>query len=287
MGHRLKHFLTEALPRHPAYMMKDPVVSRLREKSFQSLVHLQHKISALALKIDEEQLNKYIMHDFDPFGDDDDESCTSDSYSDSDEAAARKDIQWENFDGWSFDLPEKLTQPNLSDNKKLGCLQDSFCRVADVSGETEDTSNETFSSSEISFQASDEFEPIYDSYGLEFLRRIASEDVRYETDSEAADSWAQESEIESTVYSVNSTSFGNTCDPARIALKELMINKRQRPQCSKIPPYQEKDNTKAEKGYALSPDNSFDSADEEEIWIAFDPTSTMTGSDFPPDRVSL
>ena len=63
MGHRLCHFLMDALPRHPSYMQKDPLVTSLREKSLQSLVHVQKRLEALALRIDEEQLNKYIVHD--------------------------------------------------------------------------------------------------------------------------------------------------------------------------------------------------------------------------------
>ena len=257
MGHRLCHFLMDALPRHPSYMQKDPLVTSLREKSLQSLVHVQKRLEALALRIDEEQLNKYIVHDFDPFADDDDDDdddedddifshSSSSSCSDLlDTFTGTKDNpQWETFDGWSFDLPDKLTtQPAQPQQRKsLDVLLPRKNLVAtsihsssekqhylDISAETEDTSNETFSSSEHSFQASDDYEPLYQGFGLDFLKRIASEKVRYETDSDADDSWAQEcaSEMESsTVYSA--TSFGPTYDPARIALRELVFNKRLR-----------------------------------------------------------
>ena len=305
MGNRLIHFLVEALPRHPAYMKKDPLVTRLREKSFQSLVQVKKRIEALALRIDEEQLNKYIMHDFDPFADDDDSTSTSscsdlDHFSSSGRShSANDNPQWESFDGWSFDLPEKLTQQR-SNERGLSSSND-----LDVSGETEDTSNETFSSSETSFQASDDYEPIYGGFGVEFLKRIASEEVRYETDSEADDSWAQEceSEVESAIYSTTSQDH-ITCDPARIALQELMLNKRrQLPQYSskrsivEAPTDELDDDNEQHDGsnkenqslnFDLSPDNSFDSEEEEEeIWTPFDPKTLLPSSSVYADRVAL
>lgn len=308
MGNRLCHFLTEALPRHPAYMKKDPLVSRLREKSLQSLVHINKRIEALALRIDEEQLNKYIMHDFDPFADDDDDDSCSSSGSEMDHftqscsnsAIANNDPQWESFDGWSFDLPDKLkrkaNQQMSYDNNNLPP-----CKDVDVSAETEDTSNETFSSSERSFQASDDYEPIYAGFGLDFLRRIASESVRYETDSDADDSWAQEceSEVESAIYSTTSLSL--TYDPARIALQELMLNKRRRqPQYYSghsivEAPTDESDNERSDGGkenhsvnFDLSPDNTFDNEEEEEISTAFRSKSLLPSKPSAySDRVNL
>mmetsp|Transcript_19318 Transcript_19318/g.42014 ORF Transcript_19318/g.42014 Transcript_19318/m.42014 type:complete len:594 (+) Transcript_19318:527-2308(+) len=62
---------------------------------------------------------------------------------------------------------------------------------------------------------------------LDFLRTIACEPVLYETDSEAADSWANT--VEDVLSATNShpclpSSSGvtPTCDPARIAFRELM-----------------------------------------------------------------
>ncbi|CAB9517055.1 expressed unknown protein [Seminavis robusta] len=298
MGNRLCHFLTEALPRHPTYMKKDPLISRLREKSFQSLVGIKKKIEALALRIDEEQLNQFIMNDFDPFADDDDSTASSageaDNFS-SGGIARKEEPQWEDFDGWSFDLPDKMTQVEKNP-EAVEFAQDVSLLVSkdvDESGETEDTSNETFSSSEPSFEAHDEHEPIYDSYGADFLKHIASQDVRYETDSEAADSWAQEAEADMEMYS--SFSLGDTCDPARIALRELMINKRLRPDSpaaakgplpfeDEYPEYQENQSL----SFDLSPDNSFDGDDEQEdIWIAFDPTKSLAKTPAELERVSL
>lgn len=53
-----------------------------------------------------------------------------------------------------------------------------------------------------------------------FLRKVAHEDVRFETDSDAADSWAPNN----TGFNGSEISAGNefTCDPARIAFREIM-----------------------------------------------------------------
>jgi hypothetical protein len=56
---------------------------------------------------------------------------------------------------------------------------------------------------------------------LDFLHQIANEEVPYETDSEAADSWAQ-SPDDSHPLVLSSSGGSPTCDPARIAFRELM-----------------------------------------------------------------
>lgn len=299
MGHRLIHFLSEALPKHPDYMKKDASVSKLREKSFQSLLQIKKHIEALALRIDEEQLNKYIMHDFDPFAEDD---CSTSSCSEAEgeqlslspSTFAQDDSQWESFDGWSFDLPEKMT----SHRRYPEFVKDGhLLKEHDKSAETEDTSNETFSSSEHSFEEfSEDHMPIYNSFGLDFLKRIASEDVRYETDSEAVDSWAQESEIESAVYSMSS--MGDTYDPARIALKEILANKRTRPsqqqssgkQLGFQPDFEgEFDDSKENQSldFDLSPDTSYDSLEEEEVWNTLTSNNGGLRARILMDRVTL
>jgi len=58
---------------------------------------------------------------------------------------------------------------------------------------------------------------------LDFLHKIANEEVLYETDSEAADSWAQTPEESSCHHQTPSSSgLTPTCDPARIAFRDLM-----------------------------------------------------------------
>jgi hypothetical protein len=291
MGHRLCHFLTEALPKHPAYMRRDPVISRLREKSFQSLVRIKKQLDAISLRIDEEELNNFILQDFDPFGDEDDDSCSSGSDADGecssiDSRKRSEGIQWESFDGWSFDLPAKMTQSsNFVEDVSLLSLKDT-----DASGDTEDTF-----SSENSYEDSDGQEPIY-SHGLEFLKQISSEAVKYETDSEADDSWAQEleSELEECASAIQDTSY----DPARIALQELLNNKRRQPskalQHAKnllkeyVPEPLDDSKENQSLNFDLSPDTTFDDNEEEDIWIAFDPTARLAEAPSNAlERVSL
>ena len=57
---------------------------------------------------------------------------------------------------------------------------------------------------------------------LDFLEKIANEEVLYETDSEAADSWAQTPEDSSFTLAPSSSGVTPTCDPARIAFRDLM-----------------------------------------------------------------
>jgi hypothetical protein len=54
------------------------------------------------------------------------------------------------------------------------------------------------------------------------LETIANEEVLYETDSEAADSWAQTPEDSSFTLAPSSSGVTPTCDPARIAFRDLM-----------------------------------------------------------------
>jgi hypothetical protein len=63
-----------------------------------------------------------------------------------------------------------------------------------------------------------------DSRLSSFLQKISQEDVRYETDSEAADSWAPSDpgKNKTTTTTELSTTPSTTCDPARIAFLEIM-----------------------------------------------------------------
>ena len=52
MAHRLKTFLSEALPKHPEYSGKS--TTRMRNKSIKEMVWIEQRMSEIALKIDEE-----------------------------------------------------------------------------------------------------------------------------------------------------------------------------------------------------------------------------------------
>lgn len=60
-----------------------------------------------------------------------------------------------------------------------------------------------------------------DTVRLDFLEQIAGEEVEFETDSEAADSWAQ-GDGDSADRAPSSLGVAPTCDPARIAFRNLM-----------------------------------------------------------------
>jgi hypothetical protein len=71
------------------------------------------------------------------------------------------------------------------------------------------------------FSSSRELYPIH--VRLDFLDKIANEEVEYETDSEAADSWApSDGESLCSGYAASSSADAPTCDPARIAFRNLM-----------------------------------------------------------------
>jgi hypothetical protein len=57
---------------------------------------------------------------------------------------------------------------------------------------------------------------------LDFLQQIASEEVPFETDSDAADSWAQTPEDVKDYLAPSSSGASPTCDPARIAFRDMM-----------------------------------------------------------------
>lgn len=57
---------------------------------------------------------------------------------------------------------------------------------------------------------------------LDFLDRISQEEVVYETDSEATDSWANGGDFGTGGTCLASSSGSLTCDPARIAFRDLM-----------------------------------------------------------------
>jgi hypothetical protein len=150
---RFQRFLESDLPRHPQYVNRDAPTYPL----------LNEVLDQLAIRIDEEQLNKFVDTSMDPeisivdneFDDDDDD--------DEDGVLRRHQDgaqQWETFSGWSFDVPG--------------------------SAETTDDSSSHSQAEHHNSSSSSYVEPRYQS----FLDHIATQSVEYESDSEAADSWA-------------------------------------------------------------------------------------------------
>lgn len=174
MGHRLASFLEFALPQHPEYHQSAYKSRRL--KCHQFLQYILEQIEQVALEIDEIELNAYMDLNFDP--------AETGSLSSVEEV----DGPWHAFAGWEapacvetdtssretssdeeyrFDLPEEREEFPDPDIQFYGIA-------------LEDDDNSNTSDDEVSLQ------PI-----SSFLLKIANEDVVYETDSEADDSWAQ------------------------------------------------------------------------------------------------
>jgi hypothetical protein len=209
MGYRMVSFLTECLPRHPGY--RRPSVNNLRKQKLWELDHLQVCLEALALKIDEEQCNKYA-EDFDPLVHVDN-SDSSDS--EDEEVTAAASNGWVAFADSKNEKPQAdsptstVTTSGTSSFEALDCYSsdDSMPeRKIDFSDYEEDSHGR---------------ESLLDDLSTDFLEKVANEKVEYESDSDAADSWAQGEDAES-VSPTLSSGQGIICDPARIALKTLM-----------------------------------------------------------------
>lgn len=303
MGHRLIAFLSLALPQHPGYLTV--AASANRNNTFRDLIWINERMDEIALKIDEEQLNKFISLEFDPLPDDHDDEdddretgtigispLTSDPFNELEAQSSwnmleiERQSSWESFPSWSAcaaDLPNTTDTDTSSFESELN----STLRDASDS-EREDVATHFIPSSIVSVEKKklnkekkhvkfqlDEIDPTVDKRELaddhkvveledtsdsgiadecgvsdqqqqdhdvlddslysyhdalhvsEFLRTIAEEDVRYENDSEANDSWAQDGD--SKVAEDPSEHIAEprlTCDPARLALREIMNKAR-------------------------------------------------------------
>jgi hypothetical protein len=307
MGHRLIAFLSLALPQHPGYLTV--AASANRNNTFRDLVWINERMDEIALKIDEEQLNKFISLEFDPVPDDHDEDddergtgtigispLTSDPFDSLESQRSwnlleiERQSSWESFPSWdakAADLPNTTDTDTSSFESELnGTLRDAS------DSEREDVAPHFVPSSIVSVEQTkvkkakkrvkfqlDEIDPTVDKSAVaeehmdaadmqdsslyvsadeiettdhqqdheigddslfyyhdalhvsEFLRTIAEEDVRYENDSEANDSWAQDGgdpkdAAEDSEHVAEATL---TCDPARLAFREIMNKARSSP----------------------------------------------------------
>lgn len=237
MGHRLVSFLSVALPKHVEY--RNTAMQSLRNKSFQDLLMIQQEMEALAVKIDEDHLNRYIMN-FDPVQEDDDDSSTSSDESDnlSFSDLAKETDTWESFEGgWSYDLSSGDETPVVTDTDVSADSHDARqChgrrghgarRARD--GDSDDEDDAPDPEPHLDFDEDDEGEEervrdlrysLKDALADSILEQIADEAVRFETDSEAVDSWAQDGD--SNALSGASSGTALTYDPARLAFREIM-----------------------------------------------------------------
>lgn len=229
MGYRLKLFLTDALPNHPEYKSMAPRVFVLRKKSEKRLEWICKRLELIALRIDEESLNTFILRDLNTCIVRDLESQimvstskdtvptitdTSDSSDPSDVTSEEKeasppDSEWERFSGWSLDIPMEATL---------------WKQASEVSFDSDDRLISDSSLSD-SWNSSNSYMWAWDNPKVEdaedaeidtsFLMEIATQEVKYESDSEAVDSWAQ---------GEGSSKPDATDDAARVALKEILNN---------------------------------------------------------------
>lgn len=293
MGNRLVSFLATALPQHTEY--KNTAVKTLAQKSIQDLHWMRQEMEALAVRIDEEQLNHYIQHDFDPVLDDlDDEDSDEDSTdnnhhdhnedTDSDAGGSFSDLvdttrsgghhatSWETFEaGFAFDLSsgdeaapfgtdtdvssvqsheanrdrrDLLRENRSAANRKAApaplplplplpvvavVVEKERTRIAAIIDHVADADIDKYVDLDPDYDDYDEDDcdeevilrySLKDSFATSILNRIADEDVCFETDSEAVDSWAQDGD--SNALSGASSGTALTCDPARIAFREIM-----------------------------------------------------------------
>ncbi len=258
MGNRLIAFLGTALPRHPAYAAS----GAQRTVTQHHLQQIKLDMKRISILIDEEQLNRYITNDFDPLIDDDEEDGDDllRSSADNFEPLA----SWETFAGWScqndsltpgfidtdessqdidsdidfadFDITKRWGTSNIRSDKSI--LNQIDSPVADIYDDDSDDSDDG-RTDPIAMRMKP---PVLTQ---SILRKVAREAVRYESDSEAADSWAQDgncgasdatssSEVGDAATTASSSLYHNhspqaaavapiiATDPARMAFRSIM-----------------------------------------------------------------
>jgi hypothetical protein len=258
MGHRLVAFLGSALPRHPAYVTSTPQ----RAITERHLHWIQDQMQQIAILIDEEQLNRYITNDFDPVieeDDEDEEHQYCDHLCDEGELT-----EWEAFAGWSlhYDIPpggvdtDESSQDIDSDIDFIVLDPQKRAVTSDIIATKTSTADPELHNISLSddedYDTDEENDDMTNPFVIKMkppvlsssiLRKIAREAVRYESDSEAADSWAQDGTCgASDTTSSEVGGCGNTngnpdvgagvlqytsCDPARLAFRAIM-NKHSR-----------------------------------------------------------
>lgn len=209
LGNRMLSFLTECLPNHPGF--HKPSTAALRKESFKQLKRLQSCMDDLAQRIDEEQADSFADN-FDPLRN------TSLDYDSGDD-----DIPQDAANGWvmfSNALKAKEQRAVESPTSTIETTGSGSFDVSDQSSSEDDAVERRIHFSEYDIDSSSSASTlVFVELGTEFLEKIAEEEVQYESDSEAKDSWAQGySEDESSrSSSVEFQRHGIVCDPARLA----------------------------------------------------------------------
>ena len=223
MGHRMISFLTTYLPQHPDF--ESPDVEEEREDSLYQLERLRLCLEHVALQIDEDELNKYITDNFDPVVEEDSSEGSLDQGNDYGNSKANN--HWEPFTGWTVEVHRKQADsPTIETVTTTGTESTEH---HETSSDEEVQSPQPRLELEEDYEDSDgednhESKPrptqLYTmELGTDFLEQIANESVRYETDSEAVDSWAQDTE---SVAPSASSGTAVTYDPACIAFRHIL-----------------------------------------------------------------
>ena len=252
MGHRLIIFLEDVLPQHPHFASRQQAISFRRSKSRHDLDWIHKRLDVVALRIDEAQLNKFVLNDLalqnnpgiaSTEQEQEEEYCNrttttattttrrnhqqssrparsvhlGDSLECSNHSSSSshpevdvsfdtiddehdhlpsppprvpstndKNKRWEDFSGWNGQLAVERHSHNwtTTNNNSTDTMKPST-NHAPVFSERQQLPNDDVPTGFVSEESSHSI-----------LHRIASEDVTYETDSEANDSWAQGSDNE-------------------------------------------------------------------------------------------
>jgi hypothetical protein len=202
MGHRLRIFL-KALPRHPEYGSTDPAIASKRAKSRQALDWIKKRLDVVALRIDEEQINRYVLNDIainaqqqhQQHANDDELSNMVNISIEHDEQRLSNETQWENFDGTSTWTPSAKSQEVLLDWER--CLDVSF-DSSEIEGPSESSLEyfDCYGDGRIAVAGGSPTYPLatfartLDDEESAFLRKCANEQVDYESDPDVPNSWA-------------------------------------------------------------------------------------------------
>ena len=223
MGNRMVIFLTEYLSNHPGF--HEPSTAVLRKQSFQQLEKLQSCLDELALKIDEAQADTFADN-FDPLVNE------STGYESEDEAISSDPSRiWVQYGNPFKDGEERQVD---SPTSTVDTSYTESIEASDYSLSDDDSPKRRINFSEHDLDTPENASLMVE-LGTEFLEKIAAEEVNYETDSEATDSWAQSEHSEEYARSTPQME-AVVCDPHIIGLNVATDSKSAEELTKKVSP---------------------------------------------------
>ena len=259
MGYRIASFLTIALPQHPDYPTNIGC-SRMREIRKQ-LERLRHCLEELAMMIDESQLDKFFSEDFDPVihnGELDDKS-SSDEESESEHPQTSENLKLAPAEGVrspppyeQFAIQDKPEEPDSTTittevTNGTGSLTSSTLEQYDISSDESERESIhiDFGSKQSNTNVDGPSPPPCQgaptlphrlteeqvqtqthctslvTIDTTFLEYLMNEEVDFEDDSEAADSWLQDEGGSECSFSASSGGERITYDPAKLVFRQM------------------------------------------------------------------